>query len=553
MDSNPTSARGKRVLRFAAGLVAVLAVLSTIALYVWPDGEPAEEAAPSSAITPTSAADPAGSVGGPSTDASSPDPGPVTDVKDRSEEPSSQALSAPAPAERDCSPRIPDDFRPTETSAVTVSIEISQAAFTCAHEVGLAFATNPAAMATMAASGIRGPLLLVGQWFDDRLMEELRRLAPERIVAAGFDERVLRDALAGFTVEPVAVDWEAALPSEARTPDRVWLVDPAAPPALMALGIQIGVGVVAVEGDLRALPAYAREMIAGATTVDMLSDFGDDLAWQLDVVRRNDEIPGGGLLMFGQGDGRRLVAVYGHPVTSALGVLGEQGPEEGVDRLRSIVDGYGADGATVLPTFEIIATVASAGAGRDGDYSSETARDVIAPWIEIAAANDTYVVLDLQPGRTDFLTQAKIYEDFLRLPHVGLALDPEWRLKPHQVHLRQIGTVDAAEINRVIEWLAAIVREEALPQKLLIVHQFRFSMITNRPLIETPPELAVLIQMDGQGSLEAKYSTWNALTLEPDADRFWWGWKNFYDEDSPTATPEQVLELTPVPVFVSFQ
>ncbi len=63
----------------------------------------------------------------------------------------------------------------------------------------------------------------------------------------------------------------------------------------------------------------------------------------------------------------------------------------------------------------------------------------------------------------------------------------------------------------------------------------------------------MLIQMDGQGSLEAKYSTWNALTREPDAGRFWWGWKNFYDEDSPTATPDQVLELTPLPVFVSFQ
>ena len=553
MDSNPPSARGRRVLVSAAGRIAVLAILLAIAVYFWPDGESAEEAAPSSAAAPTSAADPASPAEEPSTDTVSPDPGPVTEVEDRSAEPSSQAASAAPQAERDCSPRIPEDFRPTETSAVTVSVEISQAAFTCAHEVGLAFATNPAAMATMAASGIRGPLLLVGQWFDDRLMDELRRLAPERILAAGFDERVLRDALAGFTVEPVAVDWDAAFPSDARTPERVWLVDPASPSALMALGIQIGVGVVVVDGDLRALPAYARRMIAAATKVDLLSDFDDDLAWQLEVVRRNDEIPGGGLLMFGEGEGRRLVAMYGHPVTSALGVLGEQGPEEGIDRLRSITDGYGADGATVLPTFEIIATVASAGAGRDGDYSSETARDVIQPWIEIAAANDTYVVLDLQPGRTDFLTQAKIYEDFLRLPHVGLALDPEWRLKPDQVHLRQIGTVDAAEINRVIEWLAAIVREEALPQKLLIVHQFRFSMITNRALIETPPELAVLIQMDGQGSLEAKYSTWNALTLEPDADRFWWGWKNFYDEDSPTATPEQVLELTPVPVFVSFQ
>ncbi|MDE0374592.1 MAG: hypothetical protein OXK16_01340 [bacterium] len=572
MDSNPTSARGDRVLRFAAGLVTVLAVLAVIALFWSSDGESTEQAPTSSTVEHTSPAEPATTVGGVGTDTASPvtnsvtgtTSGPVTRTTIEtatgtgapSEESPSQptSTSSPGPAEdRDCSPRIPEGFRPTETDPVLAGFEISQATFTCAHEVGLAFATNPRAVATLAAGGIRGPILLVGEWFDDRLMTELGRLAPERIVAAGINAGLLRDALAGFTLEPVAVDWDASFPSGATDHDHVWLVDPVMPSALAALASQLGVGVVAVEGDLRALPAPEREMIAGAGTVALLTDLEDDAAWQLEVVRRSEEIPGGGLLMFGEGDGRRLVAVYGHPVTSALGVLGEQGPQEGVERLRSIMEGYGGDGSIVLPTFEIIATVASAGAGRDGDYSSETARDVIRPWIEIAAANDVYVVLDLQPGRTDFLTQAKIYEEFLRLPHVGLALDPEWRLKPDQVHLRQIGTVDAAEINRVVEWLAAIVREEALPQKLLIVHQFRFSMITNRPLIETPPELAVLIQMDGQGSLEAKYSTWNALTLESDADQFWWGWKNFYDEDSPTATPDQVLALTPVPVFVSFQ
>ncbi|MCY4665496.1 MAG: hypothetical protein OXC00_12600 [Acidimicrobiaceae bacterium] len=207
----------------------------------------------------------------------------------------------------------------------------------------------------------------------------------------------------------------------------------------------------------------------------------------------------------------------------------------------------------MLPTFEIIATVAAAAAGADGDYSGVTGREVLRPWIETAAANGVYVVLDLQPGRSNFLSQARYYEEFLRLPHVGLALDPEWRLKPDQVHLEQIGTVDAAEINRVVDWLAGIVREDALPQKLLIVHQFRFSMITNRERIKTPPELAVLIHMDGQGSLAAKYNTWNSLTGLADADRFHWGWKNFYDEDSPMATPEQVLELSPEIVFVSFQ
>ena len=59
--------------------------------------------------------------------------------------------------------------------------------------------------------------------------------------------------------------------------------------------------------------------------------------------------------------------------------------------------------------------------------------------------------------------------------------------------------------------------------------------------------------MDGQGSIQAKYNTWNALTTMADAEQFHWGWKNFYDEDSPIATPKQVLELSPDPVFVSFQ
>ena len=372
--------------------------------------------------------------------------------------------------------------------------------------------------------------------------------------SVAFDLEDSRVALADFNIEPSDTVGQTATPTPLATPERVWVVaneEQAA--ALAAHGHQVGNTVIVATGDLRALPSQTLQKILDASEVELAPDLSEDALWQLEVIRRGLQIPGGDLLMFDSEIDRRMVAMYGHPSTSALGVLGEQGLDEGVERLRSIAEGYGADGSAVLPTFEIIATVASAGAGGDGDYSNETARDAIRPWVETAAANDMYVVLDLQPGRTDFLAQARIYEEFLRLPHVGLALDPEWRLKPHQVHLQQIGTVDAAEINQVVEWLAGIVREEALPQKLLILHQFRYSMITNRELVETPPELAVLIHMDGQGPLGTKYGTWNALTTMDDADQFHWGWKNFYDEDSPMATPEQVLELSPNPVFVSFQ
>ena len=369
-----------------------------------------------------------------------------------------------------------------------------------------------------------------------------------------FDRDDIREALAIVNTAPSANAGAIATPTPSAEPEHVWVVaDDEQAATLAALGHQVGNTVIVATGDLRALPPQTRELIVNASTVELSPGLNEDTLWQLEVIRRGREIPGGGLLMFDEDLDRRLVAIYGHPSGPGLGVLGEQSPEDGVERLRSIAEGYDADGAVVLPTFEIITTVASAGPGGDGDYSSMTARDVIRPWVETAAANNVYVVLDLQPGRSNFLSQAKVYEEFLRLPHVGLAIDPEWRLKPHQVHLEQIGTVDAAEVNQVVRWLAGIVREEALPQKLLVLHQFSFSMITNRELVETPPELAVLIHMDGQGTMNMKHNTWNSLTGERDASQFHWGWKNFYDEDSPMATPRQVLELTPNPVFVSFQ
>ena len=471
--------------------------------------------------------------------------------------PTASASPAPTTPARDCSPRAAaEDLAIDTAGAALASVQVSRALYDCADEIGLAFADDSEAVQTLAARGVRGPLLLVESWSAAEPMAEVARLAPERIVVAGFNEDRIKQRLAGFDVEWVPVDPQATLPHRDASFERVWVVDSAEQAAVLgSVGRQIGAGAVAAGSadDLRALPVSQRVMLRDAAEVELHTDLGADAAWQLEVVRRGHELPGGGLLMFEPGRPRRLVAMYGHPATSQLGVLGEQSPSEGVARLRSIAQGYDADGSDVLPAFELIATVASANAGRDGDYSNETAIDELMPWIETAAANDMYVVLDLQSGRTDFLAQAKQYAELLRLPHVGLALDPEWRLRPDQVHLRQIGTVDAAEINQVVRWLAGLVREEALPQKLLVLHQFRFSMITNRELVETPPELAVLVHMDGQGAIATKYSTWDALTGEPDAHRFYWGWKNFYDEDFPTPTAEEVLALTPSPLFVSYQ
>jgi hypothetical protein len=253
--------------------------------------------------------------------------------------------------------------------------------------------------------------------------------------------------------------------------------------------------------------------------------------------------------------GRRLVALYGHPGTASLGSLGEQDLAGSVRRAADLAAQYQAlVPEKVLPTFEIIATVASTSAGADGDYSNEAEIEVLRPWVDAARDAGGYVLLDLQPGRTDFLTQAQRYADLLALPHVGLALDPEWRLTAGQRHGRQVGRVDVEEVNRVATWLADLTRDRGLPPKVLMLHQFRLEMIQGRERLDTTrPELAVVLHADGFGPTADKIGTWNRLH-EGEPAGVHWGWKNFIDEDRPMLTPEQTVQVGPTsPVVVTYQ
>lgn len=294
---------------------------------------------------------------------------------------------------------------------------------------------------------------------------------------------------------------------------------------------------------------------AQATHVVVLGEgWGDEetLEWQLRTAATGVELPGGGQLVL---PGNHYVALYGNPTTEALGVLGEQGVDATIERAAQHAADYDdLMPGTVVPALEIIATVASAAAGHDGNYSNVMADDVLRPLVEAAGDAGQYVVLDLQPGRSSFLEQAQRYEELLRLPHVGLALDPEWNLGPDEQHMVRIGSVSAAEVNEVVDWLADLTREESLPQKLLVLHQFQVRMIDTVADVDlSRGELAVLIHADGQGGQSAKQDTWRTLHANAE-DVEWWGWKNFYEEDLPMLTPEQTVEqVDPVPDFISYQ
>ncbi len=269
-------------------------------------------------------------------------------------------------------------------------------------------------------------------------------------------------------------------------------------------------------------------------------------------VVKPSELPWGGRTLLA---GNRLVALYGTPGEPALGVLGEQPLDASLQRARELAASYQPHTQDrVIPTLEIIASVASSSPTANGDYSAEIDADRLRPWVEAAGKAGMYVVLDLQPGRSDFLIQAKAYESLLKLPHVGLALDPEWRVNADQVPLGVIGSVGIDEVNATAGWLAGLVKAGKLPQKLFLVHQFRLDMVRDRERLDMAhgEQLAYMIQMDGHGSQAQKSDTWNVLrTGAPAGISF--GWKNFYDEDSPMLTPQQTVMLSPSPAYVSYQ
>lgn len=448
-------------------------------------------------------------------------------------------------------------------SDVASSLEASQKLLEEAPVLMVADDTIPQVMkvAYAGADALKVPLIITtGEQLSDEVRSEIERLNVKTLITAGLTETIPG-------VRTITLPVDGTLPEDimkykveefAKPNITVFVADDAE--SLAGARIAEAAGATMNKdipgGDLRAtkeLRALAKET-KGQQIVAVGESFEgpEEFAYRYDVAVSDTELPGGGQLMF---PGRRLIALYGNPANGRLGLLGEQGLEESIVRAKQYAKQYEAlTDEPVVPSFEIIVTVASGPPGSDGNYSREINAEEFLPWVKRAQEEGMYVVLDLQPGRTDFLTQAKQYESLLKYPHVGLALDPEWRLKSNQVHLRQIGSVQASEINEVREWLTELVRKERLPQKLMIVHQFKGSMVVNRKEMKgTNAEVAMMIHVDGQGPVPAKFSTWKGI--RENAPNVYWGWKNFIDEDKPKMlTPKETYDkVKPLPELVTYQ
>ena len=304
-----------------------------------------------------------------------------------------------------------------------------------------------------------------------------------------------------------------------------------------------------------------RRLVAGGTLVLLLLgiafatgafDGGDDAA--APAERRSAqqpappaELPRGGRTILPE---KRVVAYYGAPQSRELGALGIGSPDRAAGRLARQARAYERKRRPVLPALELITVIANADPGEDGMYRSRQSNRIIRRYVRAARRHDMLLVLDIQPGRSDFFTETTRLERWLREPDVGLALDPEWRVEPPHVPAQVIGHVDAREVNATSAWLAQLVARHQLPQKLFIVHQFTDDMVDDRRLKQRA-ELAMVLNADGFGARPVKVSKYRAFTRA--AKSFHQGFKLFYQEDVGLMSPAQVLRLRPSPDVVVYE
>jgi hypothetical protein len=259
------------------------------------------------------------------------------------------------------------------------------------------------------------------------------------------------------------------------------------------------------------------------------------------------QLPRGGTTIY---PNYRVVAYYGTADTDRLGVLGAGTPEQAAEKLEQAAAPFVTPGRTVQPAMELIVGVADGGPGPNGDYHHDIDQGAARQYLAAARAHKQLMIIDIQPGRTDFMTAVRPWENLLREPDVSLALDPEWRMPPGAVPGKQIGTVSADEVNQVSTWLADMVRADNLPQKLFVVHQFTANMITDPERLQTPPELAVVQHIDGFGAPPNKLGKYKDLQRP---QQMHLGFKLFYTQDTPMLTAAQALALAPAPDLVSYQ
>lgn len=255
---------------------------------------------------------------------------------------------------------------------------------------------------------------------------------------------------------------------------------------------------------------------------------------------------------------KRIVAFYGNLYSKKMGILGELPPKEMLRKLDSEVKTWEkADPAIpVIPALHYIAVVAQGDGGKDGKYRYRMPFKQIDSVLTLAKTRNALVFIDVQVALSNIRSEMPLFENYLKMPNVHFAMDPEFSMKTGARPGTKIGTYDADDVNFASDYLTKLVKQNNLPPKILILHRFTQKMVTNYQNIKLHPEVQFVMDMDGWGEPELKKGTYrNHIYKEPVQ---FTGFKLFYKNDLKKApnhmmTPAEVLALKPRPIYIQYQ
>ncbi len=258
--------------------------------------------------------------------------------------------------------------------------------------------------------------------------------------------------------------------------------------------------------------------------------------------------PNGGLL-----PKYRILTYYGFPGNEYMGILGEYDPDQLLAKLQDEAKVYeDADPSRPVKIgFEVIASVAQKDPQEDGSYVADASTELLDKYAKFAEEHGILLFFDVQIGRRTVQDEVKGLEPWLDKPYVHLALDPEFMMRPGEIPGEEIGQIDASDITWTQNYLAKLSKDKGIPPKVLVVHQFHYTMIENKDKLAPVDGVQLVIDSDGWGTPDQKRDTYNVVNTQQPIQ--YDGIKLFYRQDVPMMTPADVVKLDPVPDVVIYQ
>ena len=254
----------------------------------------------------------------------------------------------------------------------------------------------------------------------------------------------------------------------------------------------------------------------------------------------------------------RIFAYYGNPHSKKMGILGKYPKDDMLRRLdEEIKNWQKADPTTpIQPALHLVATSAQGLPGKDGGYRMRMSDKTIKKVLKWGNEHKAVVFLDIQRGHAALGPEMEYMAKYLKLPFVHLGIDPEFSMVTGAKPGTKIGSYDAADVNQAVQFLSKLVKENNLPPKVLVVHRFTQGMIKNYKNIKLDPNVQIVMDMDGWGPPVLKKDSYHDYIQKEPVQ--YTGFKLFYDNDfrkpgSRIMTPEEVLALTPKPMYIQYQ